>query len=307
MKKSGIFILVFLLLLQWKTVRACDICGCVSAAGYNSILPQFQKSLVSLRYDHREFHHPVTANPMPGASVVQRDIFRTADLYLRYRFHRRWFVSADLPVRFNTRQETQLNNVISGVGDLRAEVTWLPLNTGDSMTRKTRQTLMLSGGVKLNNGRYMQRLENGTMAPLQLQSGTGAYTGWIRAQHIVRIGKTGISADAMYYRNGENELGYKLGDQFGTHLQFFYWWRKGMNQLLLHASGGWEYFAGDTEFDAKKYMSGGQMGVVQPGADLYLGRNIISLSGRIPVMQSLPEGQPMSRPAISVGIARTFQ
>lgn len=300
------FILISGIAISSTDGRACDICSCASSSAYNSILPQFQSNIVGIRQNYSSFLHP-TINPnMNGESKVLKDHFYSTDLWLRYRFHKRLFTTVVLPYRTSVRNETVYNSRIQGLGDAKAELTWLPINTGDSTRIARKHTLQLSAGLKMNNGKYMQRMENKVLAPVQLQPGSGSYAAWFRVQHVYRLRRMGIMAGAQTMLTAKNEQEYKQGNQISGNVAAFYWLKWKRAQWLFSAGVSLDHFAKDTKYEIEEMNTGGTLSVAQAGIEWYLGKLSLQFQAQLPVWQNLPASQPKSNMRYAGGIAWFF-
>jgi hypothetical protein len=306
MKRYIVFLhALFAYLLPAADLSACDVCGGGGGSGYGSIMPMFQQNTVGLRMQHSLFRHPDGMN-RNGESIVISDQYREADIWLRSRLANRLFFTTLLPIRENLRRETLHESRIRGLGDLRAEIAWIALNTADSSGRLWKHLLQLGGGIKLNNGRYMQRLGNGVMAPLPLQTGSGALGGLLRAQYIVRRGSTGLQADMQWNTFGTNELKYRMGSQAIAGLRAFFWNYRGSWQYLFSGGLAAERIARDMEYGANKPESGGRFLHAQAEAVFFFGRFSLQCQVGVPILQLSTPAQPKAQPQVGLGAACFF-
>jgi hypothetical protein len=284
---------------------ACDVCGGGGGAGYGSIMPMFQQNMLGLRMQHNLYRHPEGLN-RNGESVVLSDQYRQVDIWLRSRLSKRLFLTTLLPVRENLRRETQQDSRIRGLGDLRADIAWIALNTADSTRSLWKHMLQLGGGIKLNNGRYMQRMANGVIAPLPLQTGNGALGGLLRGQYIVRRGRAGLQTDLQYAAFSTNELNYRMGSQAAAGLRAFFWNYRGSRQYLFSAGLAAERIARDLEYGAYKPESGGRFLHAQTEAVFFFGRFSLQCQAGLPLLQELTPAQPAAGLRFGFGGAMFF-
>ncbi len=309
MNPLRIFILLLLITTISSTTNklsACDICGCAGGMAYGSILPQFQTNVGGIRYQHARFRHSTTNPNMNGESKVLNDQLHHAEVWMRYKVRERWFINAFLPYKINLRSETIYNSRISGLGDARLELSHIFHNSGDSMNVVKKHTLMGTAGIKLNNGKYMQRLENKVMAPSAMQTGSGAFAGWLRLQHIFRVRRAGLMTDAQFWTAGTNEMGYRQGNQTTARISAFYWLKTAKSQWLIFAGPGFEHFAKDKEFEISKATTGGQFLSGNAGLEWYGKRLSVQCSYQTNIQSTVPQQQPLSKGRLTAGMALFF-
>ena len=305
MSKLRMVFLSACLLAGIQALKACDVCGGGGGGGYGSILPMFQQNMLGIRLQHSVLHHPAGMNKN-GESTVISDRYRQADVWFRCRLNDRLFLTTLVPVRETMRKETAMESRIRGLGDLRSEINWVVYRNTDSLGSIWKHVVQLGAGIKLNNGRYMQRLDNGVMAPLPLQAGSGALGGLLRVQHILRRGRAGLQTDLQYAAFGGNELSYRVGSQASAGLRAFYWNYRGSRQYLFNAGLLAERIAPDQEFGAFKPESGGRFLYAQTEAVVFLGRVSVQFQAGLPLMQQLTPAQPAAGLRVGVGVAAFF-
>lgn len=293
MKKLILYFALFLLSII--NSNACDVCGCSSGASYMGILPQFSKNVIGLRYRYRVFEHNNTAASATTTGMALEDRFHTVDLWSRLYLGKRWMLFGFLPYSYYERKETDATEKIQSIGDISAQLNYMILNTGDSTEKKVRQTWMIGAGVKLPTGKYQQRDRNKNMFPLPFQIGSGAYTLRLNTIYTIRVKGFGWNNDIAYNYNLENELEYKLGNQFTWASTIFYW-KKWMNISVLPNAGiFFEQMSKDQQYGYNKTTTGGKALFFTLGTDVYY-KNII-LGGTVQVVgpQNTGIDQPMSK------------
>jgi hypothetical protein len=305
MKLRMITILVLLAgSFRVQQVYGCDVCG-GGASAYGSILPMFQSNLAGLRYQQFSYLHPAGLN-QNGSSTVLEDRYQQWECWLRFRVQPNLFFSASLPWKQHTRIETEYRSQIQGLGDMRWEAAWVVFNTADSMRLLGKHMLQAVGGIKLNNGKYMQRLQDGVMAPLPLQTGTGAPAAWLRAEYVRRRGRIGMHGDVQYMHYGTNELTYQLGTQLTASLRGFWWLYRGNTQWMLQVAVQADHFAADRVYGAVKPDSGGQRMQGSILATLMLKTLVVQAEWMHPLWQDFGVRQPRSSPTNRLALAMFF-
>ena len=284
----------------------CDFCGCAPGGNYTGIFPQFSKNILGVRHRYQSFNHPRTALNYNGESRVLTDVYRTTEIWGRFYPHPRIQLFVFVPYRSHERTESLRSTVIDGIGDISAMANYAVINTGDSLGRAFRHTLLVGAGVKLPTGKYQQRDADRTMLPAQFQIGTGGYTLSANVNYTLRYENLGINSDLSFRHNTANEWGYRFGAQTAATANVFYWINAGKTAILPSAGLAWEYYERDTEFDRAKEVTGGEVVLANAGVDLYFPRFFVQASAQKPLDQNLPFAQPKGKLRLTVSVAFTF-
>ncbi|MFY7707826.1 MAG: hypothetical protein ACOVQ5_07050, partial [Flavobacteriales bacterium] len=157
------FTLFFVLIIIQHSSKACDICGCGTGGSFMGIIPNFGSNQIALRSMYRSFDHPNTTLNYNGRSRVLRDDMYQTEFSYRHFSKNKWSVFINVPYRMNTRFESERTTTISGIGDINASFNYTLLNTSDSMSHTLKHVLMAGVGIKLANGKFMQRDETKVM------------------------------------------------------------------------------------------------------------------------------------------------
>lgn len=287
--------------------RACDYCGCAMGGNYSGVFPQFHKNVLGLRYQHRDFRHPNTLLNRNGDRQVLADEFRNYELWGRFYPHPRVQFFAFVPVRRNTRvEENGSQTTIQGVGDLSFFANYAMVNNTDSTGKLLRHALLVGGGVKLPTGKYQQRDANRVALPAQFQVGTGAYGFVVSLNYTLRYKKWGLNTDVLHRFHTTNEWAYQFGAQSAAVAHVFYWINRDGATILPSLGLSYERYGMDIEHDRSKIETGGSIGLVNAGVDIYLDRFFVQASIQNPILQQLPYAQPEAEPRFNIGVAWTF-
>ena len=286
---------------------ACDICGCAaSGAAYFGILPQFQRNFAGLRFQYRSFSHPQTEFNVNGTSKVLEDRFFSQEIWFRYYPHKKIQILGQIPLREHIRYESKRTTRLSGLGDIHFSANVTVLNTGDSLQKRWKQTLLAGIGIKANTGKYQQRDETQVILPAAFQLGTGGWAYQLQSIYTLRHRSWGINADIQYRKNTNNEAEYQFGDQFTSSFSVFYWKNTKHFQFLPYTGLGLEFAAKDKEFNKIKPETGGKLLLWNAGLDTYYKKWILQLFVQQPVFQQLPKNQPAGNLRLGSGIAMLF-
>ena len=279
--------LLFILLFSVSEISFACNGGCPSGGGYLGIVPQFSKNFVGVRYRMRSFSNSSLAH---GAeSPATQHSFQTAELWGRFYPTKRIQAFVFLPFQMNTEKMGDKTNYVESVGDMSFIFHYNLINTGDSLDRDWKHTLLLGIGTKLPTGKYQQRNAEKQMYPVAFQPGTGAYSAIFSGMYTIRYEKIGLNANASYYYNGKNELDYSFGNSFAGSASLFYWLKAGAVSILPNVGTYNETVQRD--IDNGYYVNGtnGSLGYASFGTDVYVDRLAFSLNAQTRYFQNLPQ------------------
>ncbi len=268
------------------------------------ILPQFQKNLAGVKYSYLSFKNPASDLYANVNQTVVQDQAHTTNLWTRFYPSKKWQFFVFVPYKVHTRNYSIGNqDQIQGLGDASFLANYVLLNTGDSIGKIWKNTLLVGGGVKIPTGKYRQRDLKQTLLPTNFQIGNGAYTLTLNAIYTLRYKKWGLNTDAFYRINSTNESYYKTGNQSNASIALFYW--KTIKNLSVLPNVGLygEHFAADEEFDVSLPYSGGSMLLMNTGLDFYYKRLVFAFLYQIPVAHQIPSGQTSPQNRFSAGIS----
>lgn len=297
---------LFVLLLIANETRACDACGCAMTGNYGGIYPQFTKNILGVRLGNRSFDHPNTDFNFNGSSRVLRDEYNSLEVWGRFYPHPRIQVFAFVPFRNHSREETERTTTISGIGDITLAANYTVFNTADSAKSGVRHALLVGGGLSLPTGKYFQRDDRKVTMPAQFQLGSGAFAYTLNTNYTLRYDQWGLNVDLFAKLNEQNERSYQFGSQYAVTGAVFYKLAGSAFTLLPNVGCSFEYYHQDTEFEAYKEETGGDVTLANIGMDVYLERIFFSISAQIPIVQSLPFSQPASANRFNMGVAYLF-
>jgi hypothetical protein len=286
--------------------KACDACGCAMGGSYSGIFPQFSKSLVGARYQYRSFAHPSTAENYNGSSKVLTDEFQTIETWARLYPHSRIQVFFFVPYSVHTRTESMRTTTIQSIGDMRITAKYMVFDTGDSLDRDLKHTLLVGAGARLPTGKYMQRDENRTMLPAQFQTGTGSFAVSASVNYTIRYKKLGLNVDGSLQLNATNELTYQFGANQSVAANAFYWYQPAKVAWLPNAGLAYENYDRDKEYGYENIRTGGSLILLNTGLDVYFNRLYVQLFMQKPLEQNLPHSQPAGKIRLSAGLSFLF-
>jgi len=301
-------ILGFFIFISSITVaKACDLCGCTTGADMGGVLPQFQRNIAGLRYRAAHFKHTGTALSQSGNDQVQEDVFRTAELWLRYFPAKRLQLVFNLPYQSHQRYTTGPTQGISGVGDIQLQGLFTLINTAPSPEHPWRHLWMMGAGIKLPNAPYQQRTADQLLFPAAFQLGTGAYAGSAHLVYSLRFQRIGVQTDLNYRYHGENELSYQFGRQIFGGVQLFYWLDYKNWMFLPQFGWSMEDMSIDKEYTAAVPHTGVQNQLLGLGLDIYYKRLLLGIQWRKPVKIQQPLAMPAPEARIQFTLGWFFQ
>lgn len=268
------------------STHACDVCGCSIGGNYFGILPQFNRHFIGLRWTAERSYTATSPLALREGRYHSEEYFRSADLVARFYPGHRWQVLALVPYRIQEQREGERLLQVQGMGDVSLLAHYILLNTGDSLSRRWKQTLTLGGGIKLPIGRSDHTSEDGIRLHPNLQLGSGSTDLLFAAAYTLRRNAWGWSSDLLFRWNTENSDGYHFGNRLIGSSKFFYW--KSMKGYALLPNIGVFMDAGMPNRDQGKavHQSGGTAAFYTLGLDVYAGRFSAGLTVQPPLWQT---------------------
>ncbi len=323
--KKFILLLIVLILVTPPAI-ACDICGCGTGGGFMGIIPNFGSNQIALRSTFRSFDHPNTTLNYNGRSRVLRDDMYQTEFSYRHFSKKKWSVFLNIPYRMNTRFESERTTTIKGIGDINASFNYTLVNTSDSMSHTLKHVLMAGVGIKLANGKFMQRDETKLMLPTLFQIGTGANSATGHLYYTLRYQRWGFNLNGLYVYSGKNELEYRIGNQLQTTTSIF--WKKDFTYKKKKLSKGTQVFdpknsriisilpsigfnyensEADQEFGRKKEYTGGTHYFGHLALDALFDRLAISAFYQYALESKVSIAQPNNRSRFGFAITWRLQ
>lgn len=284
---------------------ACDICGCGVGSYYTGILPEFNKTIVGLRYRYNS----MLTHIAPGGNVsylTTKERFNTIDAWAGWTVTRRIRLMAYLPFNFNEQVNQGTSIKHSGIGDVGLQGFYeLFDHRGATGKNFISQSLWLGGGLKLPTGDYQssQKDETGQSANT-FQLGTGSLDFTLNMAYDFRIRDFGINTTASYKINTVNREGYQYGNKLSTVLQAYYKVRV-MNKFTVAPNAGLGYESAAKDYDNKLLadVSGGNILLYGIGSELTAGRIAAGFSYQSPLSQHLAKGSIRANNRLMVHVA----
>ncbi len=288
MRKALLLILVLHIAVS---IKACDVCSSSSGGSYYGILPQFQKHFIGVRWTGSSS----TANHIP--SYIADEIYKSAtklslhsiELWGRFYVAKRVQIFAFVP--FNVFRENE-NTVISrvyGLGDATLMSNYAVINTGDSLMKKVKHTLLLGGGIKFPTGKF-KSIDDGSVANPNIQTGTGSFDFIVNGVYTMRYKKIGLNTEASYRINTTNHDNYRFGNRFNLSMKAFLWLKAKNVSFLPNTGISFDNAEKNTRNNNIKYYTGGNALYAIAGMETYFKRFNLGFSFQQPVAYSLAEG-----------------
>lgn len=285
-----------------SAVLGCDICNSSAGGNLMVILPQFGNHFVGLRYQHSGFRSThVPSLLAEGAGGASRETFHTMELFGRYYPHPRVQLMGFVPYRVS-HQTTEVRTYEGkGLGDITLLGNYLLVNTGDSLERKLKHTLMLGGGLKMATGDFRQE-DHGLRLHPNLQPGSGSWDVLFNAQYTVRYREWGLSLMGMYRLSTANPEGFKSGDRILGNLFLYHWIRKGKWNVMPSAGLAIDHAMKEQLDDRVYRLSGGTELRATADLQVFYGQLGIGAGCRIPLAHSLSGGTVTPAPQWMVSL-----
>lgn len=287
--------------------RGCDICGCAAGGSYMGIMPMYQRNFIGFSYDYR-FYTTYNLPDILTGKVTQMgtDNYHTVNLMARYYPSKRVQLYAFVPLNdYRTMDDNQLS-VIRSVGDMSVLANYIVVNTGDSMNRRHKHTLLAGGGIKLPTGPTNRPDESGLLIP-NMQPGTGSVDYIANLNYTYRCRKIGFNSEAKARLNTTNPSGYHFGDHVTGSAKAFYWYSPSNRYALLPNIGFTaDYGAKDRDQSVTQLYTGGYLVNASAGVDYYRKNIVLGISCSLPALQNLSEGYVKAGPSVSFHLQYLF-
>lgn len=282
---------------------ACDVCGCTAGSPAFGTMPQLTKSFIGLRYQYRHYtvFHP--SGMLPYSPPPANDYFTAVDLWGRFFVSKRWLVMAQLPFSFYHRVEENDNLQVNGLGDVSLSAGYMVINTGDSMRLPIKQTLQLTGGVKLPTGRNKIPSSETRINP-NMMPGSGSVDFVAGLFYSIRYKKFGFATDVSARINTRNPNNYWFGNRFAANGRVFMWLKAKKLSVLPSIGAMYELATNDYNNGSRILESGGTGVWGHLGVELYYKRWGLQVWGNMPLKTNYING--LSKPSTRLNTQLVF-
>ena len=299
--------LTLLLLFTALATQACEICGC-SVNGYQfGILPQFKKHFVGVRHQFRSFRSQhLISQQLYILGNQSREYYHSTEVWGRFQVGKKLQLFAFLPYHHFKQVEAGTTSRANGMGDISLMGYYTALNNANQLHRRFKQTLQLGGGIKLPTGRFLPFRGESELNP-HLNTGTGSVDYFINGIHTMRYKRIGLTAEASYRINTENQNQFRYGNRLTTAARFFYWKDVSKKVSLLPQVGlSWETADRDHLYADKQPFTGGSITQLVSGIDVFSSHVGVNLGVQIPLQQNLARGLVHTNTQVNVGLTYIF-
>lgn len=279
-----------LVALSANAALGCDVCGGSGVGNMMGIVPQFGNHFVGLRYQFSGFnsrHAPSLLSE--GVNGSSREAFHSMELMGRYYVHPRIQLLAFVPYRLNLQTTDTRSYEGKGLGDISLMGNFLLVNTGDSLGRKLRHTLMVGAGLKMATGAYRQT-DHGLRLHPNLQPGSGSWDALFNLQYTVRLKQWGVSLQGMYRLNTANPEGFRSGDRIMGNFLIYHWSTKGRWNVMPSIGVAVDHARKERLDDRVYLLSGGTDLRATAELQVFHGQWGIGAGCRLPLHHSLANG-----------------
>ncbi len=292
------FILIASLCFQ-QTATACDACGCSSAGNYIGMLPAYSTSFVGLRYSFQQFSGTGTH----GDELINShsEVFHRTELWGRFYPHKRVQTLISVPYQNHALTEAGITENLSGLGDIKAFVHYAVINKMNPES-DWKHTLLLGAGVKLANGKYMQRNATKQRFLPQFQIGSGSTDLTINGVYSIQYKNTGANLESGLWLKQANELDYHFGNQLYVNTTFY--WRKpiGGTTLLPSVNYTFEHIEQDEQYGIPSEFTGSTSSFLGIGGSFirtkWSGQVLLS----VPAAQKVKTGASTNSVRFTIGV-----
>jgi hypothetical protein len=265
-----------------------------------------QSNFFGLRYQYRFYKTNNIPDIITGeTSLMALNNFQTLELMGRVYPSKRIQIMGFVPYNsFRTTEDGKITHFKS-IGDVSLLGNYVILNTGDSISRFTRQSLTAGAGIKLPTGEYSNMSEDGLLIP-GMQTGSGSVDYQLNVNYTVRQREAGISMDANARINGKNKFDYHFGNRYSGSLKAFYWMNRKKLTFLPSLGISADYSLKDYSAGLYRTYTGGYLVNMNAGMDIYFNNFVIGASAGIPAIQNLSGGLVEAGTSVSLHIQYLF-
>jgi hypothetical protein len=295
------YLLLYILMSFSTSSFACDACGCSNSGAYFGLMPQSNKTLVGVRYQHLNF---VTH---PDSPVLRtEEAFNVAEVYTRFFPVKRVQVMAFLPYRFASQTTNTEIKKQNGIGDATVLINYNLLNTlmDKEKVSDFNHTLMIGGGIKLPTGKFKYNENNlADVANANFQAGSGTTDLIINAFYTINKGDWGLATNISRKFNSTNADQYRFGNQLYGTVDLYRSFKLGKISLTPNVGIYGEKGELGTKDGKKILETGGTLLNATAGITLFANRWTLGINGQTPLAQKLSAGfvQARSRGMIQLG------
>ena len=223
-------IIIVLLFITTKGMKACDICGCQLGGLYFGLLANSNAHYIGVRYTKAHFNASIDYGEdslLPNE--FSDDTFHRGELLGRYIISDRFQLHAIVPYMYNDMNGSEQVLTFQGFGDPSLLLYFNPLQKKKETSLKLAvpeyknisHSLRVGGGIKLPVGKF-DRFDEGEIVNRNFQVGTGSVDFLITANYSLAIKKWGVNVESSYKINTENKDRYRFGNQFNASSYLFY-------------------------------------------------------------------------------------
>jgi hypothetical protein len=172
---------------------------------------------------YKTMHEPTThgdsVEVIRNHSSKDYETFKVFELRGKFFLHPRWEVNFILPIQqIKTKyDEDKMTN--TGLADPSLFFAYHLVKRLTDV--KTKQRLIIGGGVKLPMGNYMKTNDHNDRIFLLEQNGTGSWDEFFYVNYMVSRKWFGINANTLFKINGENKYEESLGNSINQTLSLF--------------------------------------------------------------------------------------
>lgn len=242
------------------------------------------------------------------------ETFTSYDVYANFYLNQRLQlnVSTYFADNYTYKNDSILEN-ISGIGDINITAVYQLYNTtrtSDS-TRKLVHRLNFGMGLFLPTGNFNKKSIIGFETKIQpnvilgtpieeldphLQAGTGAFSGLLLAEYLVKYSNWGITTNISYKANRENKNQFRFANRFNANSNIFYLGKISKNLTLMPTIGTAMEFSNRDTFENYSYLgSGGEVWFANIGTTLFVKNWGLNFMYYTPVYQRLNDIQPENK------------
>lgn len=295
-------LLLIMVILGSQQLFGCDMCG--YSVGLN---PNYNQNQIGLRYRYRSFlgqhsHSGMGANHAEGSNLEN---FNTLELSGRWCIGEKWRLQGLMPYVINkSYADDKISEEHFGLGDITLTMMREIWQRADTGSNKFGHRLFAGIGISAPTGGFRVHAI-ADYVPLSMP-GTGAWSGLVLVNYLIRHKNWGLGIDASYRMLSNNPFHYQMAARTNANANLFYQFSKGQISVLPFV-GTYLETAGMDKFDSVlQENTGGLATFGNLGFEFYAGNFSLNVQGQIPVIQKLNGSQGQNRTRWTTGIFYSF-
>ncbi|WP_238527992.1 transporter [Aquimarina agarivorans] len=274
---------IMLFLCFTYNVFACDICNS-SATNTSSSHLGSNSNYIGLVYNHLDYQYK--ENIVLNNSPIGYDFINPVQLIGNYNIQKKINLTLAFPYLITVRETSVGERLIEdGVGDVSFMGTYNLFNTSEV------HALHVGAGVKMPTGDFsIERFNQGNNQTSSNQLGTGSWDVFFPVIYSLLVEKFKFKMRGTYYIKGENDDGYRFGNQLSLQSTVSYPFINKKSKWIGSVSNLYDTFKSFERFGIEEPETDGFIVTGQLDLQCQLKSFTLGANYRFPIEQKLVEG-----------------